>query len=146
MLSLYIPIITDSFINEKYIANVFRNKNFGDVSRVDFVKNVDKNGRREAFIHFEKWYDNDESRAFQKDVCDNSTKTRLFYSEKKFWPVLVNTNPNREGENPAYEIIDKEDINKFIMTKFCEKMIEKGGKRSKIVIDDDGFPTIIIEN
>ena len=55
ILSLYVPIISNS-TSEAYIKKMFNIKKIGKIMRVDFVKNIAKN-RREAFIHFEEWYD-----------------------------------------------------------------------------------------
>ena len=54
VLSLYIPIISEN-ITEAFITKVFFEKNIGKILRVDFVHNKIKN-RREAFIHFDEWF------------------------------------------------------------------------------------------
>ena len=82
VLSLYIPIISDS-VSENYIKKIFVNKNIGKILRVDFVKNIQKN-RREAFIHFDEWFVNDEVSALKKDIEDPNTKTKLMYNDKNF--------------------------------------------------------------
>ena len=51
--SLYVPVINKS-IDEKYIKECFIKKNIGNVYRVDFVINKQKN-RREAFIYFSEY-------------------------------------------------------------------------------------------
>ncbi len=110
MLSLYIPIISES-VSEVYITKTFIANNIGKISRIDFVKNKSKN-RREAFIHFEEWFDNEESKKLKDDVLNPESKTRFKYSKNnnKFWPLLVNKNPDKKVENPNYEILKKEDL------------------------------------
>ena len=109
ILSLYVPIISDS-ISEAYIKKMFANKNIGKIARVDFVKNIAKN-RREAFIHFEEWFTNEEANLLKEDILNNDTKTRFKYNDSnKFWPLLVNKNPNKKEANPNYVIIDKSEV------------------------------------
>lgn len=109
ILSLYVPIISDS-ISEAYIKKMFANKNIGKIARVDFVKNIAKN-RREAFIHFEEWYINEEANLLKEDILNNDTKTRFKYNDSnKFWPLLVNKNPNKKEANPNYIILNTEEV------------------------------------
>jgi len=107
-LSLYIPVIQEH-ITEKYIKRQFKDHNIGEVTRVDFVKNLNK-GRREAFVHFDKWFDNETSRALQADIKNPATKTRFVYRNNKFFPLLVNKNAHRRTNNPAYEVIKNDDV------------------------------------
>tara|TARA_X000000368_G_scaffold418835_1_gene420260 strand:+ start:5640 stop:6071 length:432 start_codon:yes stop_codon:yes gene_type:complete len=108
MLSLYIPVIQEH-ITENYIKSQFKNHNIGKVMRVDFVKNLNKNGRREAFIHFDEWFDNETSRTLQEDIKNPDTKTRFVYQDKKFFPLLVNKNAHRRVNNPSYEVLNIDD-------------------------------------
>lgn len=109
LLSLYVPIISES-TSEAYIKKMFANKNIGKIARVDFVKNIAKN-RREAFLHFEEWYTNEEANNLKEDILNNDTKTRFKYSNsEKFWPLLVNKNPNKKEANPNYVILDNAEV------------------------------------
>ena len=108
MLSLYIPVVQDN-ITEAYIKRQFSDHNIGKVMRVDFVKNILKN-RREAFVHFDEWFDNETSRLLQEDIKNPATKTRFVYHHTKFFPLLVNKNAHRRVNNPAYEVIKTEDM------------------------------------
>ena len=109
ILSLYVPIISES-ISELYIKKMFNNKNIGKIARVDFVKNIAKN-RREAFIHFDEWYINEEANNLKEDILNNDTKTQFKYNDSnKFWPLLVNKNPNKKEANPNYVILDNEEV------------------------------------
>lgn len=109
VLSLYIPVISTT-VSEQYIIKMFKTHNIGIVLRVDFVKNIKKN-RREAFVHFLEWFNNDKSVDLQKDVQNINTKTKFVYSETgKFWPLLVNKNADKRVNNPNYEILKKDDI------------------------------------
>ena len=109
VLSLYIPIISES-TSETYIKKMFVSKNIGKVLRVDFVKNKAKN-RKEAFIHFDEWFDNDESKKLKDDILNPESKTRFKYSHgDKFWPLLVNKNAHNKVANPNYEILKTGDV------------------------------------
>ena len=108
-LSLYIPIIPES-MSEAYIKKMFNNANIGKIMRVDFVKNKVKN-RREAFIHFDEWFDSDESKKLKEDILNPDTKTRFKYNQtNKFWPLLVNKNAHNKTPNPNYEVLKEKDI------------------------------------
>ena len=49
VLSLYIPVI-QKHISEAYIKRQFLDHNIGKVLRVDFVKNIEKNGVKHSYI------------------------------------------------------------------------------------------------
>ncbi len=108
MLSLYIPVVQDN-ITEAYIKRQFFDHNIGKILRVDFVKNLSKD-RREAFIHFDEWFDNETSRSLQEDIKNPDTKTRFVYHHKKFFPLLVNKNAHRRINNPEYVMIKSDDV------------------------------------
>lgn len=110
VLSLYVPVI-QTHITEAYIKRQFLDHNIGKVMRVDFVKNISKN-RREAFIHFDEWFDNEKSKELQDDIKNPNTTTRFVYHHTKFFPLLVNKNAHRRVNNPMYEIIKIEDVKK----------------------------------
>ena len=110
VLSLYIPSGIMSYHTEEYITKQFIDHFIGKVMRVDFVKNVEKGDRREAFIHFDEWFDTEASIALQENVKNTDIKSRFVYQGKKFWPLLVNKNAHRRVTNPAYEVIKTEDI------------------------------------
>lgn len=104
VLSLYIPIISET-ISETYIKKTFKDHNIGTILKVDFVKNKEKN-RREAFIHFDEWFTTEESKKFQEDIKNPTSKTRFKYTESgKYWPILVNKHTTNRIKNPKYEMI-----------------------------------------
>lgn len=120
LLSLYIPIISD-LTSETYIKKMFKTKNIGKIMKVDFVYNIVKN-RREAFIHFEEWFDNEESKKLRNDILDPNSKTRFKYSsDNKYWPILVNKNPDKKILNPKYKILSKEEIKNSLKKEMISK-------------------------
>jgi len=137
VLSLYIPIISDS-TSEDYIIKMFNTHNIGKVMRVDFVKNKIKN-RREAFVHFDEWFDSEESKKMKSDILDPTSKTQFKYNkEGKFWPLLVNRNAHTRTNNPDYEILDTNDVKSayktaitLTFTNMKEKTKENKRKQKK---------------
>ena len=135
ILSLYIPVIQDS-ISEDFIKKCFEDKKIGKIMRVDFVKNLARN-RREAFIHFDEWFDTDESKTLKESVTINTIQTRLIYNTKgNYWPLLVNKNAHKRNHNPNYEIISHDEVKNvyknnlsiLITKKLDEKMESKKSK------------------
>ena len=109
VLSLYIPIISEN-ITEAFITKVFSEKNIGKILRVDFVHNKIKN-RREAFIHFDEWFNSKESSSLKEDILNPNTKTQFVYGvSTKFWPLLVNKNAHKRNNNPNYTVLKSDDI------------------------------------
>tara|TARA_Y100000591_G_C21812727_1_gene688868 strand:- start:46 stop:501 length:456 start_codon:yes stop_codon:yes gene_type:complete len=109
VLSLYIPIISEN-ITEAFITKVFFEKNIGKILRVDFVHNKIKN-RREAFIHFDEWFNSKESSSLKEDILNPNTKTQFVYGvSNKFWPLLVNKNAHKRNNNPNYTVLKSDDI------------------------------------
>ena len=103
--SLYIPVIQRT-INADYVKEVFKTRDIGEVNRVDFVFNKEKH-RHEAFVHFERWFDTDTANKFKLSIQDKTIKTKLYYNDKQFWPILVNNNPTQRTFNPKYIDQDK---------------------------------------
>jgi hypothetical protein len=99
-----------SYHTEEYITKQFIEHKIGKVMRVDFVKNLNKGDRREAFVHFDNWFDTDASIALQENVKNIEVKSRFVYQGNKFWPLLMNKNAHRRVTNPAYEVIKTDDM------------------------------------
>jgi len=108
VLSLYIPVIQEK-TSEEYIKSIFNKKNIGKILRVDFVVNIKKN-RREAFIHFDEWFENEECKKLKDDIMDPNTKTKLYHTNDRFWPILVNKNPHKRNINPDYKILSTHEV------------------------------------
>tara|TARA_B100001093_G_scaffold295960_1_gene282234 strand:- start:926 stop:1399 length:474 start_codon:yes stop_codon:yes gene_type:complete len=133
VLSLYIPVIS-VFTTEAYIKKIFKNKKIGKVLKVDFVKNIEKN-RREAFIHFDEWFDTNEAKKLKEDVNTENKKTQFIYNETgKFWPLLVNKNPHKRVNNPKYEMLNSNNVRNVYAENISKVKFEKGtifGKSKK---------------
>lgn len=99
-MSLYIPVIQKT-VSDAFVKKVFTEKKIGQVSRVDFVYNKQKN-RHEAFVHFNHWFDTETANQLKMSLLDNTIKTKIYYTEKHFWPILINKNPYTKTFNPMY--------------------------------------------
>ena len=86
-LSLYIPFIRDNVSLETF-QNSFHTMNIGKVSSVDFVLNG-KNPLREAFVHFEVFYDTQEAYDFQTNLV-REQKMKFWYEDNCFWSISEN--------------------------------------------------------
>ena len=89
-ISLYIPLVFPNF-NKEYVARAFNN--IGEVSQIDFVAKQDRNGNNfnAVYVHFNKWYTNQEATAFYDSVIDETKQAQLNHDNKWYWIVLPNT-------------------------------------------------------
>tara|TARA_Y100000591_G_scaffold189799_1_gene164132 strand:- start:6764 stop:7369 length:606 start_codon:yes stop_codon:yes gene_type:complete len=111
--SIYIPVIGKE-ISEKYMKRCFKEKNIGEVDRVDFVLNKNKM-RREAFVHFSKWYNTPDANSLMADLSNPETKTHFVYKGTSYWPILPNKNPVERNSyerksTSVYELEDRINI------------------------------------
>ena len=98
--SVFIPRVFAN-ISEKRIANVFYQKDIGEVSKVDLVKRTNDKGEKYnmAFVHFEYLFQTTSAKNFRDDVENPHVKANLVYEDPWFWLVL----PFEEKEKPVQE-------------------------------------------
>lgn len=98
-MSLFIAYVFPN-IGLHRIINIFQDANLGVVSRVDFIKKTDKNGKsfNNVYIHFHSWLESEEAQQFQNSIRDPEAKTTLQYDGQWFWIVLENTYKKQEKE------------------------------------------------
>jgi hypothetical protein len=107
-LSIYIPVISARIIESK-IKEIFNLLDIGLVSRVDFINKTNNNRiSRQAFVHFEKWYDTRSARNLQTRILDPTINARIVYDDPHFWPLLPTNNPAPEQPEYANETNIKE--------------------------------------
>jgi hypothetical protein len=101
-LSIYIPILLGQ-ITELQIKELFNILDIGNVSRVDFVSKINKTGdiTRQAFVHFETWYNTYTAKNLQARILDPNVNAKLVYDDPKFWPLLPAHNPAPEQPEHA---------------------------------------------
>lgn len=98
--SVFIPRVFPN-IGEKRIANVFYQKDIGEVSKVDLVRRTNEKGEsfNMAFVHFEYLFETISAKQFKEDVENPEVKAKLVYEYLWFWLVL----PFEEKEKPVQE-------------------------------------------
>ena len=99
--SVFIPRVFAN-IGEKRIANVFYNKDIGEVSKVDLVSRTNDKGDKYnmAFVHFEYLFETTAAKEFKEDVQNPEVKAKLTYEDPWFWLVL----PFEEKEKPVQQL------------------------------------------
>ena len=134
VLSLYIPIVSEK-CSENYMKTVFVEKKIGKIMRVDFVENITKK-RREAFIHFDEWYESEECKKLKDDIMNPTSITKLYHTNDRFWPILVNKNAHKRNINPDYKILSSHEVkivcaNSLNLIKPEKMEVNKTGKKMK---------------
>ena len=98
-LSLYLPSIEEK-VTQLGLTEIFQTNKIGVIERVDFVYNT--KGVRQAFIHFNEWFENENNKEFQKKIM-NTKETAIIKCKKisghktNNLIVLPNRNPRQLG-------------------------------------------------
>ncbi len=89
-ISLYIPHVFPNLTDE-YIKNVFEEQKIGEVSHIDIVTKirVDGNTYNTVYVHFKKWYENENALQIKNTVQQNK-EAKFMYNEPWYWIVLEN--------------------------------------------------------
>ena len=113
LMSLFIAYVFPN-IGLHRIINIFQDANIGIVSRVDFIKKTDKNGKpfNNIYVHFHRWFDSEEAQKFQTSIKDPEAKTTLQYDGPWFWIVLENTFKKQEVKE-VKEVKEKNNNNMY---------------------------------
>ena len=98
-MSLFIAYVFPN-IGIHRIINIFQDAKLGVVSRVDFIKKIDKNGKpfNNIYVHFDRWFESEEAQKFQESIKDPEAKTTLQYDDPWFWIVLENKFKKQENQ------------------------------------------------
>ena len=109
-MSLFIAYVFPN-IGIHRIINIFQDANLGIVSRVDFIKKTDKQGKsfNNVYIHFHRWFETEEAQQFQDSIRDPEAKTTLQYDGPWFWIVLENTFVKKIKEKREVKEVKKID-------------------------------------
>jgi hypothetical protein len=93
--SIYIPRI-DTVFNAEFIADVFDRNGIAQVGRVLLEPNknhLDKYNR--VYIGINSWHDTESAFNFIARLRNPNREARLVYSDDNWWPVYINTKPNK---------------------------------------------------
>jgi hypothetical protein len=99
--SLYIPYVPYEIADEYSIIKIFGDEKIGTVDSVDFIEKIStKNGKKyfQAFVHFKKWFENDDNYQLQLDIKENK-QCRLYYNNDDYFILLKNRNKNKSCDN-----------------------------------------------
>jgi hypothetical protein len=79
-------------IGEARIRKVFDQLNIGKIARVDIVERKNERGEpyNRVFIHFEYWFNTQESHAVRRKLLDGK-EVKVVYDDPWFWKVSLNT-------------------------------------------------------
>ena len=91
-MSLFIPHVFSNISAERITA-AFQDNDIGQVSHIDLVSKMDKNGQiyNSAYVHFAFWYQNSTAVNFQERVINPNQQAKLVYDDPWFWIVLKNS-------------------------------------------------------
>jgi len=90
-MSIYIPHVFPNF-DKEYIAGVFQNMEIGNVSHVDLVSKMDRQGKayNAAYIHFNYWYTGPSAHNLQAKILDPNQEAKIMHQDPWFWICLEN--------------------------------------------------------
>jgi hypothetical protein len=97
-MSLFIPHVFSNISAERITA-AFQDNDIGQVSHIDLVSKMDKNGQiyNSAYVHFAFWYQNSTAVNFQERVINPNQQAKLVYDDPWFWIVLKNSTEKHES-------------------------------------------------
>jgi hypothetical protein len=109
-------------ITKEFVKDVLENKlKFGKVSKIDFSKKTDKEGRtyHSAYVYFEHFNDTVDTKTFLKQIEDPEGG-RILYKKNRFWFILKNKNPFKQPKEPCIQIQQQEEPLKLILPSELE--------------------------
>jgi hypothetical protein len=89
-------------ISEKRIANVFYQKDIGEVSKIDLVSRTNDKGEKYnmAFVHFDHLFQTSSGKKFREEVENPQVKAKLVYEDPWFWLVLPFEEKEKRVQRP----------------------------------------------
>jgi hypothetical protein len=74
-----------------HIRKVFEELKFGKIHRIDIIERKNDKGEafKRAFIHFEKWYNNDDVQTIRKKLISGK-EIKIVYNNPWFWKISAN--------------------------------------------------------
>jgi hypothetical protein len=88
--SLCIPR-TDYTITKEYVACLINKYNFGEIERIDMVKQINKKGEKyqQIFIHFKTWFSNELAVKTRERLLEGK-EIKIIYDNPWFWKIFAN--------------------------------------------------------
>jgi hypothetical protein len=97
--SLCIPRVFNN-INESRIRDVFDEVSLGKIHHIDIIERKNEKGEsfKRIYIHFEKWYWNEDAQSARKKLISGK-EIKIVYDNPWFWKVSANkSNPQNENK------------------------------------------------
>jgi len=94
--SIYIPRIL-KHVTQSNIKQIFYDNSIGMATRVDLLKvynDANEWIHNKAFIHLEYWYVNNTANELKEAINTNNGNNKLFYDNKHYWILLLNSSEN----------------------------------------------------
>lgn len=151
-ISIYIPRVESQF-NAEFIAKVFDQNGIAEVSRVYIepykpVKNNSKHYNR-AYVAIKSWQPTEAAYNFIMRLRNPTREARVVYNIDNWWPVYINTKPNKllsnkgkltvfEEKSPDLEEVVHIDVKK---TALLRRIVAgfKQQSHNKDAEDFDGY-------
>ena len=89
-LSLCIPRLMDNSITKNDIFKIFNRYNWGPISRIDIVR---KNGNARAFVHYNYWFTNDQTKTIKQKLQQGGEAINIMYAQPWFWKCSMSKIP-----------------------------------------------------
>lgn len=102
--SIYLPSVVGKHKEEAFMKEVFLHENIGQVSRVDYVtKKTNEKELTTAYVHFEKWYDNDHCRMIRSRI-EKEGQYKYFVNANSYLLFRINHTPIKTVTDPSLNI------------------------------------------
>ena len=107
--SVFIPY-SNPELSDTFIANEFQESQIGDVSHIDRVNKLDRNGKpqQSIYVHFDNIYD--EQNQYVIALLNGESRT-LYYSDTEFWTLLLNKGKKRPSSQRKIRLDLNTDTN-----------------------------------
>jgi hypothetical protein len=134
-LVLYISAVVKKNANMKYISQIFKSLNIGDVDYVYFQDYGCTEGSKRATIYMKKWYNNIIVENLQLKIQDSKQQALLVHNDPEYWVLLENID--------FQETIDKQNkYLKKIDTTIADMIIKLYAQDEKIKTFEHSFEKV----
>ena len=123
--SMCIPRVFEN-IDEQQIRNVFDHLDLGQIDHIDIIERRTEKGEkyRRIFIHFIKWYCNDDACIARQRLIDGKD-IKVVYNAPWFWKISANRWTNNNNNNSQQIELEKTQLDIINSTK-KRRIILKG--------------------
>lgn len=132
-LSIYIPHILKEYANFEYIKTIFHNLGIGEVMRIDFITHSYFQDDKVAFIHMDKWYNNNMVQNLQSKIMNDNEDAKLVYDDPNYWSLLQNKRPIQDS---YFKKIDNLENIVFNFNKGMSERIYSLEKKNTLLEDN----------